>query len=71
MVTGEKQAEIQDDHPRSTRGAGDRLVHLLLLVKGDFAWAAVDEQEQTADDRQDLEEVVLGKVLVRVVLVKL
>lgn len=49
----------------------DRLVHLLLLVKGDLAGAAVDEQEQTADDRQDLEEVVLGKVLVGVVFVEL
>ena len=48
-----------------------RLVHLLLLVKADLAGAHVDEEEQTADDRQDLEEVVLGEVLVGVVLVEL
>lgn len=47
------------------------LVHLLLLVEADLAGTHVDEEEQTADDGQDLEEVVLGEVLVRVVLVEL
>ena len=48
-----------------------RLVHLLLLVEADLAGTHVDEEEQTADDGQDLEEVVLGEVLVGVVLVEL
>lgn len=47
------------------------LIHLLLLIQAVFARPAVDKQEQTSDDRQDLEEVVFGKVLVGVVLVKL
>jgi hypothetical protein len=48
-----------------------RLVDLLLLVKADLARAHVDEQEQAADDREDLEEVVLGEVLVGVVFMEL
>lgn len=48
-----------------------RLVYLLLLVDGELARAAVDEQKQTTDNREDLEEIVLGEVLVGVVLVKL
>lgn len=47
------------------------LVHLLLLVEADLAGTHVDEEEQTADDGEDLEEVVLGEVLVGVVLVEL
>lgn len=47
------------------------LVHLLLLVETDLAGTHVDEEEQTADDGEDLEEVVLGEVLVGVVLVEL
>jgi len=47
------------------------LVHLLLLVEADLAGAAVDEQQETTDDGEDLEEVVLGEVLVGVVLVEL
>lgn len=47
------------------------LVDLLLLVNAELAWAAVDEEQESTDDGQDLEEVVLGKVLVGVVLVKL
>jgi hypothetical protein len=31
--------------------------------------AAVDEEQKTANDGEDLEEVVLGEILVRVVLV--
>lgn len=51
--------------------AGIALVNLLLLVDAELAGAAVDEQEQTTDNRKNLEEVVLGKVLVRVVGVEL
>lgn len=47
------------------------LVNLLLLVDAELAGAAVDQEQQTADNGQNLEEIVLGKVLVRVVLVKL
>jgi hypothetical protein len=36
-----------------------------------LAGSHVDEQEKTADNGEDLEEVVLGEVLVRVVLVEL
>lgn len=46
------------------------LVDLLLLVNAELAWAAVDEEQESTDDGQDLEEVVLGKVLVGVVLVE-
>ena len=47
------------------------LVNLLLLVDTELSGTAVDEQEETADDRKNLEEIVLGEVLVGVVLVKL
>lgn len=47
------------------------LVNLLLLIDTELAWATVDQEKQTADDGQNLEEIVLGKVLVGVVLVKL
>jgi hypothetical protein len=53
-------------------GSGHRrLVHLLLLVKADLTGTHVDEEEKAADDGEDLEEVVLGEVLVGVVLVEL
>jgi hypothetical protein len=47
------------------------LVDLLLLVDAELARAAVDQQQKAADDGEDLEEVVLGKVLVGVVLMEL
>lgn len=47
------------------------LVNLLLLVDGELTGAAVDEEEKTTDNGEDLEEVVLGKVLLGVVLVEL
>jgi hypothetical protein len=47
------------------------LINLLLLVDTELAWAAVDQEQQTTDNGQNLEEIVLGKVLVGVVLVKL
>ena len=47
------------------------LIYLLLLVNAELAGAAVDEEEKTADDGEDLEEVVLGEVLVGVELAQL
>jgi hypothetical protein len=47
------------------------LVHLLLLVDRELAWTAVDEEQETANNGEDLEEIVLRKVLVRVVFVEL
>lgn len=47
------------------------LVDLLLLVEAELARSAVNEQEETADDGEDLEEVVLGEVLVGVCVVEL
>jgi hypothetical protein len=63
-----------------------RLVDLLLLVDGDLSWAHVDQQEETTatpvlaqpdhllgdnlHNRKDLEEIVLRKVLVRVMRVQ-
>lgn len=52
-------------------GRVSNLINLLLLVDAELARAAVDQEEKTADNGQDLEEVVLGKVLVRMVLVEL
>jgi hypothetical protein len=48
-----------------------RLVDLLLLIDAELAGAAVDQEQETTHDGQDLEEVVLGKVLVRMALVEL
>jgi hypothetical protein len=56
---------------KTTRAGCSALVDLLLLVDAELPGAAVDQEKQTAHDREDLEEVVLGEVLVRVVLVKL
>lgn len=47
------------------------LVNLLFLVDAELARTAVDQQEKATDDGQNLEEIVLGKVLVRVVGVEL
>ena len=47
------------------------LVDLLLLVDAELAGAAVNEQQEATDNGEDLEEVVLGEVLVGVVLVEL
>lgn len=47
------------------------LIDLLLLVDAVFAWAAVYEQQESANNGKDLEEVVLGEVLVGVVLMEL
>lgn len=47
------------------------LVDLLLLVETELTRAAVDQEQETADNGENLEEVVLGEILVGVVLVKL
>ena len=47
------------------------LVDLLLLVDTELPGTAIDEQQETTNNGEDLEEVVLGEVLVRVVLVEL
>lgn len=47
------------------------LVYLLLLVDAELTWSAVDQEQETANNGEDLEEVVLGEVLVGVVLVQL
>jgi len=47
------------------------LVDLLLLVNAVLSWSAVDQEEEAADDREDLEEIVLGEILVGMVLVEL
>ena len=49
----------------------DNLIDLLLLVDAELAGAAVDQQEKTTNNRENLEEVVLGEVLVGVVVVEL
>ena len=48
-----------------------RLVNLLLLVDTELARTAVDQEQKATDNGQDLEEIVLGEVLVGVVFVKL
>jgi hypothetical protein len=47
------------------------LIHLLLLVHTELSRAHVDQQQKAAHNRQDLEEIVLGKVLLRVLVVQL
>ena len=47
------------------------LVNLLLLVDTELARTAVDQEKETADDGEDLEEVVLGKVLVGMMVMEL
>ena len=46
-------------------------VDFLLFVHTELARAHVNQQKETAHDGEDLEEVVLGKVLVWVALVEL
>lgn len=48
-----------------------RLVDLLLLIDAVLAWSTVDQEEKSTDDGEDLEEIVLGEILVGVVLVEL
>jgi hypothetical protein len=47
------------------------LVDLLLLVDAELARASVDQEQETAYNRENLEEVILGEIPVGVVLVKL
>jgi hypothetical protein len=47
------------------------LVHLLLLVDAVFTGSAVDQQKESADDGENLKEIVLGKILVGVVFMEL
>lgn len=47
------------------------LVDLLLLVDAKLSGAHVDQEEETTDNREDLEEIVLSEVLVGVVVVQL
>jgi hypothetical protein len=47
------------------------LVDLLLLVNAVFARSAVDKEEKSPDNGEDLEEIVLGEVFMWVVVVKL
>nr|POE47779.1 hypothetical protein CFP56_01110 [Quercus suber] len=46
-------------------------IDLFLLVETDLSRTHVDEEEKAADNGQDLEEVVLREVLVRVMWVEL
>jgi len=48
-----------------------RLIYLLLLVNAVFARSAIDQQQESTNDREDLEEIVFGKIFVGVVLMKL
>ena len=48
-----------------------RLVHLLLLVETDLPGSHVHQKEKTADDGEDLEEVVLDKIFVGMAVVEL
>jgi len=47
------------------------LIDLLLLVNAVFARSAVNQQEESTNDRENLEEIVLREVFVGVVLVEL
>lgn len=47
------------------------LVDLLLLIDAELSRATVDQEEETSYNGQNLEEVILGEILVGVVLVKL
>lgn len=48
-----------------------RSINLLLFVDTQLTGSHVHQQKQSTHNRQDLEEVVFGKVLVRVVVVQL
>jgi hypothetical protein len=47
------------------------LVDLLLLINAVLSGPAVDQEQKAADDGQDLEEVILGEILVWMRFVKL
>jgi hypothetical protein len=47
------------------------LVDLFLLIDAIFSRSTIYQQQEPPDNREDLEEVILGKVLVGVVLMKL
>lgn len=47
------------------------LVDLLLLVKADLTWSHIYQKQQTTNNGENLEKVVLGEVLQRVVWVEL
>lgn len=53
-------------HPRLSSS-----VHLLLLIDTVFARPTIDQQQESSNNRENLEEVVLGEVLVWMVLMKL
>lgn len=59
------------DLPPPKPPLSDPLVNLLLLVDAKLAGASVGEKQKTTDDGENLEEIVLGEVLVGVMLVKL
>jgi hypothetical protein len=46
-------------------------IYLLLLIDAIFARSTIDQQKESTNNRENLEEVVLGKVFVGVVLMKL
>jgi hypothetical protein len=46
-------------------------VYFLLLVNAVFARATVDQQQESTNDRENLEEIILGKVFMGMVLVEL
>lgn len=46
------------------------LIDLLFLIDAELAGTAVDQEKKTANNGQNLEEIVLGEVLVWVVLVE-
>lgn len=48
-----------------------KLVDLLLLVITQLARTTVDQEQETANDGENLEEIVFGKVLVWVVFMEL
>lgn len=63
------QSMVSD--PGTLRLRLTHLVNLLLLVDAVFPGSAVHQQEETANNRKNLEEVVLREVLVGVSLVEL
>lgn len=47
------------------------LIDFLLLVERHLPWAHIDQKQQSSNNGEDLEEVVFGEILVRVVGVEL
>jgi len=47
------------------------LVHLFLLIEAVFTRPTIHKQQETANDRQDLEKIVFGEILMGMVLVEL